>query len=154
VRQHVNWVLSLVIMELYYWWAPEIERFILSFFQDLQAWNILLNAEKYLETKMKCRKDGSFYLLGLLLVSLSPVSLSLFTSFLGNEPNDTSNNDKINMAMKMFLHSSFIFLFILLWVCFTPLSPKATPPLPYLLLTGWNFATAVPPRICILCIWI
>lgn len=55
----------------------------------------------------------------------------LFASFPGNEPDDISNNAKINMAMKMFLHSPYIFLFIPLWVCFPALPLIAPPPLTF-----------------------
>lgn len=59
---------------------------------------------------------------------------SLFASFPRNEPNDISNNAKINMTMKMFLHFPYIFLFIPLWVCF-PAFLLTAPPAPHFLHT-------------------
>lgn len=79
-----------------------------------------------------------------------PSHSSLFASFRGNEPNDISNNAKINMAMKMFLHSPFIFLFMLLWVCFLSLSSTAT----LTFFTPDGISPHPYPRMCNVCIWI
>jgi hypothetical protein len=84
---------------------------------------------------MKCPENGCPYLCQLSLI---------FFSFPGNEPNDASNNAKINMVMKMLLHSPVIFLFMLLLVCFPPLSLSLSL---YLLHTGWHFATPGTPSV-------
>ena len=81
---------------------------------------------------MKCPENGCPYLCRLSLISLS---------FPGNEPNDASNNAKINMVMKMFLQSPFYFSFYAAFSLFS-LSLSL-----YLLHTGWNFATPGTPSV-------
>lgn len=140
-------------------WTPETKDIIISSFENLEAgkvhkkhlWNIFKKSSYKRNSKLKWNVEKMAAFISAACHLFASRS-SLFASFPGNEPNDISNNAKINMTMKMFLHSPYISFLYLCEFVFPRSSPFSPPPTPSS--HRMAFRHTRTPWMCNVCIWI